>query len=62
MYYNNYIIYCIFVVNESHITFSTYFTFHSIDLGLTISMLYISCVDLCLSPEGWNNLTQGKRH
>ena len=61
MYYNNYISYCIFVVNKTHVTYSTYFTFHSIGLGLAISMLYIGCVDLCSSPEGGNNLTQGKR-
>lgn len=61
MYYNIYIIYCIFLVNESHISYSTYFPFHSIDLGLAVSMLYIGCVDLCSSPKGGNNLIQGKR-
>ncbi len=60
MYYNNYIIYCIFLVNESHVQYSTYFTFHSIHLGLAVSITYIGCVDLCSSPKGGNNLTQGK--
>jgi hypothetical protein len=60
MYYNNYIIYCIFLVNESHVQYSTYFTFHSIHLGLAVSIPYIGCVDLCSSPKGGNNLTQGK--
>ena len=62
MYYNNYIIYCIFLVNESHVQYSTYFTFHSIHLGLVVSIPYIGCVDLCSSPKGGNKLTQGKSH
>jgi hypothetical protein len=60
MYYNNYIIYCIFLENESHVQYINYFPFHSIDLGLAVSIPYIGCVDLCSSPEGGNNLTQGK--
>ena len=61
MYYNNYIIYCIILVNKSHVQYITYFPFQSIDLGLAVSIPYIGCVDLCSSPEGGNNLTQGKR-
>ena len=61
MYYNNYIIYCIILVNKSRIQYITYFPFQSIDLGLAVSISYIGCVDLCSSPEGGNNLTQGKR-
>jgi len=57
MYYNNYIIYCIFFENESHVDYITSFPFHSIDLGLAVSIPYIGCVDLCSSPEGENNLT-----
>ncbi len=61
MYYNNYIIYCIFLENESHVHYITSFPFHSIDLGLAVSIPYIGCVDLCSSPEGENNVTHEKR-
>ena len=60
MYYNNYIIHCILLENESHVHYITSFPFHSIDLGLAVSIPYIGCVDLCSRPEGGNNLTQEK--
>jgi hypothetical protein len=60
MYYNNYIIYYIILINKSNVQYITYFPFHSIHLGLAVSIPYIGCVDLCSSPEGGNNLTQGK--
>ncbi len=61
MYYNNYINYYIILVNKSNVEYINYFLFHSIHLGLAVSIPYIGCVDLCSSPEGGNNLTQGKR-
>ena len=61
MYYDNYIIYRIILVNQSQVEYITYFPFHSIDLGLAVSIPYIGCVDLCSSPEGENNLLQGKK-
>jgi hypothetical protein len=61
MYYDNYIIYCIILVNQSQVEYITYFPFQSIDLGLTVSIPYMGCVDLCSIPEGENNLLQGKR-
>jgi hypothetical protein len=61
MYYDNYIIYCIILVNQSQVEYITYFPFHSIHLGLAVSIPYIGCVDLCSSPGVENNLTQGKR-
>ena len=54
MYYNNYINYYIILVNKSHRQYITYFAFHSIHLGLAVSIPYIGCVDLCSSPEGEN--------
>ena len=61
MYYHNYIIYCVILVNQSQVQYITYFPFHSIELGLAVSIPYIGCVDLCSSPEGENNLTPGKK-
>ena len=61
MYHNNYINYYIILVIKSNVEYINYFMFHSIDLGLAVSIPYIGCVDLCSSPEGGNNLTQGKR-
>ena len=60
MYYDNYIIYCIILVNQSQVEYITYFPFHSIHLGLAVSIPYIGCVDLCSSPGVENILTQGK--
>ncbi len=61
MYYNNYINYYIILGNKSNVQYLNYFLFHSIHLGLAVSISDIGCVDLCSSPEGGNNLTQGKR-
>ncbi len=60
-YYNNYFIYYIFLQIESHVQYITYFPFHSIHLGLAVSIPFNGCVGLCSSPEGENNLLQGKR-
>ncbi len=61
MYYDNYIIYCIILVNQSQVEYITYFPFNSIDLGLAVSIPYMGCVDLCSSPGVEKNLTQEKR-
>ncbi len=61
MYYNNYVNYYIILVNKSNVEYINYFPFHSIHVGLAVSIPDIGCVDLCSSPEGGNNLTQGKR-
>ncbi len=61
MYYNNNINYYIIPVNKSNIQYINYFLFHSIYLGLAVSIPNIGCVDLGSSPEGGNNLTQGTR-
>ncbi len=56
----NYINYYIILVNKSKVQYINYFLFHSIHLGLAVNIADIGCVDLCSSPEGGNNLTQGK--
>ena len=49
-YYSHYIIYSIFLQNESPELCISYFPFHSIHLGQAVSISVSGCVDLCSSP------------